>query len=268
MKKLAINEVQTMLLDLMKLVHEFMEENYLKYYLLGGSALGAIRHKGFIPWDDDIDIGMDRADYESFLEKKPEFGVNYEIVNFSKKNNCDYALTRIYICNTYIDNPSIENTKLDKRLYLDIFPLDNVPDEKRKLKKFEKQVLRKKRLIQLIDARNYNNSKFKYLIKRIISLFLRPFRWGMLSSFNRLLKKYEKVDTQAICSLCSQYSFNRQVMLKRVYGVPTLHPFEDTNLYIPEDINSYLTTLFGNDYMLIPPIEKRKKGYDIYSIED
>ena len=143
MKRMNIEDVQKALLDLMKEVHAFLDENEIKYYLLGGSALGAIRHNGFIPWDDDIDIGLLREDYEKFLSISGAFNSRYEIVNFKNAHNCDFGLTRIYIANTYVKNPIIANTRLDKRLYFDIFPLDNVPNDKSQLIAFEKKVSKK-----------------------------------------------------------------------------------------------------------------------------
>jgi lipopolysaccharide cholinephosphotransferase len=268
MKKLMINAVQEVLLDLMKIVHQFMLENQLKYYLLGGSALGAVRHNGFIPWDDDIDIGMERDDYEKFLGICSQFDDRYEVVNFLNRKNCDFGLTRIYINNTYIENPTISNTKLDKRLYLDIFPLDNVPDDDEVLAAYEKKIVSKKKTIQRIDVRDYKDSKSKLLIKRIVSLALQPFRQYILHSFDSLMKRYRYCRTERICSLCSQYSFDKQVMMKTIYGTPTLHKFEDAEFYIPENIHAYLTTLFGVDYTTVPPVEKRRKGYDIYSTSE
>ena len=268
MRLLSIREVQASLLELMKKVHTFMGEHQLNYYLLGGSALGAVRHNGFIPWDDDIDIGMFREDYERFLEICDDFSSDYEVVNFKRRGNCNFVLTRIYINNTYIADPSVENTKLDKRLYFDIFPLDNVPDNKIELDKFEKQVLSKKMLAYYIDEHKYGNNNVKNIVKKITALVLNPFRGRILVSYDKLLKKYRNCETQRICSLCSQYSFAKQVMLKSVYGKPTLHKFEEVELYIPENIDSYLTTLFGEDYMQIPPENKRRKGFDIYKIEE
>lgn len=264
MRLLKIEEVQIMLLDLMKIVHNFAKEHNLEYYLLGGSALGAVRHNGFIPWDDDIDIGMKREDYERFISIYNQFDSRYEVVNLWNKKYCDYGLTRIYINNTYIDNPTISKTKLDKRLYFDIFPLDNVPDDNKELAAFEKQIMKKKLLIQRVDARDYKTSKVKFLAKKLISMFLQPFRQCILHSFDCLMKEYRYSNTLRICSLCSQYSFKKQVMLKTVYGVPQLHKFEDTEFYIPENIESYLTILFGEDYMTVPPVEKRRSGFDIY----
>ena len=264
MRIVDIKEVQTMLLDLMKKVHAFLDENDLKYYLLGGSALGAVRHNGFIPWDDDIDIGLFREDYDKFLAICDTFDSNYEIVNFKNAKNCNFGLTRIYIPNTYVDNPTIAKTKLDKRLYFDIFPLDNVPNDKDELRAFEKRILKKKHLLALIDVHDYGNSKVVMIAKKVVSMGLCPFRNVILRSFDKLLKKYRYEETVCICSLCSQYSFKKQVMLKEVYGQPVLHRFEDVELYIPENVTQYLTTLFGEDYMIVPPVEKRRPGLTIY----
>ena len=154
MKRLRVEEVQALLLNLMKEVHDFLNKNQLQYYLLGGSALGAVRHEGFIPWDDDIDIGMMREDYERFLEIADTFNPQYDVVNFKKRNNCDFALTRIYIPNTYVDNPAVKDTKLDKRLFFDVFPIDNVPNDPKELAKCEAVISKKKIFIKRLDARN------------------------------------------------------------------------------------------------------------------
>ena len=267
MKLLEISEVQTLLLNLMKDLHMFLEQNQLQYYLLGGSALGAVRHGGFIPWDDDIDIGMKRDDYEKFLAIAEKFNPTYAVINFEKTPYCDFGLTRIYIPNTYIKIASTENTKLDKRLYLDIFPLDNVPEDKNELAEYEKKVVGFKKTLLLLDVRVYGKSKSKVLVKKAISAGLAPFRKNILCSFDKTLKKYWHSQTKYICSLCSQYSFKKQVMLKTVYGTPVLHRFEDTELYIPEQVDTYLTTLFGADYMELPPVEKRRRSLEIYSMD-
>ncbi len=268
MKILDISKIQEIQLKLMKKLHAFLIEKDIPYYLIAGSALGAVRHNGFIPWDDDIDIGMFREDYERFIQISKEFSSEYDVVNFKNANNCDYALTRIYIKNTYIDNSTILKTKLDKRLYFDIFPLDNVPNDDVELAKYEKRIRKMKLRLQKVDVRIYENSKIKLLVKNIISFTLKPFRKRILKTFDRLMKKYRYNDTFRICSLCSQYSFKKQVMLKTIYGTPTLYKFEDTELYAPENIHEYLSTLYGDDYMTVPPVEKRRKGYDIYILNE
>lgn len=264
MKLLDIVEVQNLQLELMKKLHVFMEDNHIKYYLIAGSALGASRHNGFIPWDDDIDIGLFRDEYEKFIRISSAFDKNYDVVNYKNASNCDYSLTRIYFPDTYIENPIIEGTKLDKRLYFDIFPLDNIPDDEHELKIYEQQVLKKKAVIQRMDVKNNGNSKSALAIKKAISLVLSPFRNAIIASFDKLSQKYRSDSTRCVCSLSSQYSFKKQVIPKVVYGEPTLHVFERERFYVPEQLDVYLTTLYGANYSEVPPIENRRKGHNIY----
>ena len=245
-----------------------MLDNNIKYYLIAGSALGAVRHGGFIPWDDDIDIGMFREDYERFLTICNNFDNSYDIVNFKNAKNCDFCLTRIYYPNTYIEDEAIKTTKLDKRLYFDIFPLDNVPDDSNELARYELKIKKKKNLISRIDFRNYNNPFYIRTIKKCISLLLMPFRTFILKNTEKLMCKYQHTTTFRVCSLCSQYSFKKQVMDKNIYGKPTLHKFENCEFYIPEQIKEYLTTLYGSDYIVIPPENKRRKGHNIYLLTE
>lgn len=268
MKLLKIEEIQDILIELMQEVHKFLREKEIPYYMLGGSTLGAVRHGGFIPWDDDIDIGMLRKDYEKFLSCAHEFSANYDIANYRFTKNCDHCLTRIYVKNTCMDAKSIRNTKLDKRLYFDIFPIDVVPKDKEERDKFEKKILSKKRLIGYIDARIYNSSFLSKVAKNIISFILRPFRKTILKKTEKIMRKYEKQETGLVCSLCSQYRFSKQVMPIETYGKPKLMKFEDDEYFVPEKTDQYLTTLFGEDYMVVPPVEKRRKGYPIYIIEE
>ena len=266
MKLLDIKEVQEMQLELMKKLHAFMKNQNISYYLIAGSALGAIRHGGFIPWDDDIDIGMFRVDYERFLSVCGSFDKSYDIVNFRNAKNCDYCLTRIYFPNTYIDNQTTKGTKLDSRLYFDIFPLDNVPDDDAERLSYERKIVKQKILISRVDARDYHTSAKAMLAKKVISACLRPFRGQILKKTDALMRKYERAETTLVCSLSSQYSFAKQVMPKTVYGKPTLCAFADTEFYVPEQLDTYLSTLYGADYMQVPPESKRRKGYDIYIV--
>ena len=267
MKKMKTLEVQTELLKLMNILHRFLVDNDISYYLIAGSTLGAVRHNGFIPWDDDIDIGIMREDYEKFLKVAHKFDSEYDVVDFHNCNKCDFFLCRIYLRNTMIDMPSTKNTKLDKRLYLDIFPIDNVPENEKECAEFEKKVNFRKKILQYCDVRDFKKGAVQLAAKKIISYVLSAFRGCILESGDKLMKKYRIQKTDYVCSLCSQYSFKKQKMPREYYGVPKLHKFCDSEFYVPEKTDEYLTTLYGKDYMQVPPESKRRKGYDIYKTD-
>ena len=116
-----------------------------------------------------------------------------------------------------------------------------------------------------IDVRDYGTSAFALVCKKAVSACLQNSRASILKKTENLMRRYEEQNTKAVCSLCSQYSFKKQVMPREYYGIPTLYQFEDTMFYGPEKMNEYLTTLYGADYMQIPPESKRREGHDIYS---
>lgn len=268
MRILTIKEVQDMQLELMKKLHLYLGEKGIPYYMLAGSVLGAVRHNGFIPWDDDIDIGLLRTDYERFLAVCVDFDNEYNIVNFHNQKHCDTCLTRIYFPGTMIDNKSIEKTNLDKRLYLDIFPLDNLPDDEDKCRELEKKIQKKKMQIFNSYVRNYNNSIYALLVKKLRALLLAKRRNKLLLECDALMQTYKDQPTKYVCSMCSQYSFKKQKMPREIYGTPTLHRFEDTEFYVPELTDDYLKHLYGADYMEVPPENKRRKGCVIYKIDE
>ena len=185
-------------------------------------------------------------------------------MNYERANHCDFCLTRVYFKDTLIDIKSIENTCLDKRLYLDIFPIDNVPECQVERASFEQKVIKMKRIIGMIDVRIYERSSAPVIMKKFVSLLLMPFRPYLLKKNDTLIKKYRCLTTNLVCSICSQYSFAKQVMPRNFYGEPKLHSFVDTEFYIPENVHDYLAQLYGNDYMQIPSENKRRKGHDIY----
>ena len=125
LRKLQLNELQ-----IMDCFTEICRKNGLQYFLLGGTFLGAVRHKGFIPWDDDIDVGMPREDYERFYELVDEaLPENYVYRNFKKGNETTIYFSRIEDTSFIIEDNSA-NIKRTRYAWIDIFPLDGMPDNK------------------------------------------------------------------------------------------------------------------------------------------
>lgn len=266
MRKLELFEIQRMLLDVMIEFDSFCREHQLTYYMIGGTALGAQRHKGFIPWDDDIDVGMPREDYEKLLKLNKKIGNTYELRNYHNAKNCDYALTRLYIPGTEIDKPFLRKSKLDKRLYFDIFPLDYVPENAEERHKHKNQIKRLKTILSFVDYKDYQRGPAKSVARKMLSLCLMPFRKLILNSLNNCMTKYG--NEGYLCSLASQYSYEKQTFAADVYGQPCDYLFEGHMFKGPQRMDVYLSQLYGSDHMELPPVEKRRPGNNVYFTEN
>lgn len=270
MREITLFDIQQIQLNIVKDVDRICKKYNIKYYLISGSCLGAIRHKGFIPWDDDIDIAMMREDYDFFLSLfDKEFNTNlYFLQNENIEHEFVWPLSRIVVKNTFLDIPSKAHIKINQGMFLDIFPLDNIPDSE-KLRK--KQEIRIKTITKLINRKVYRKSKsaYKNYVKYIISILLSPIPLVFLKKIRKkIIVEYNKFSTACVCNMASQYGYQKQIMPREVYGCPKLMPFNGLMLPFPERPKEYLSRLFGEDYMQIPPLHKRRKPAPVYLLED
>lgn len=267
-RKLKLRELQMLLLSVIKEIHLFCVREKINYYLLGGSMLGAVRHGGFIPWDDDIDIGMPREDYEKFKSLFPKSMARDKYFLQCSDTDQDFApaIMRLCIRDTFMDVKSERHLKNCKNSYIDIFPLDNVPNEVHKRTEQEKRITLVKRLIDLKLYHIYdNNSKFSIYVKKIVSVIMKIIPLSYLQKkLEQIMRLYQYEKCDNYCSMASQYSYSRQTISKQIYGIPKLIKFEDTELYGSEYPEKYLAHLFGVDYMQLPPEEKRVKPQNVY----
>lgn len=263
-----LRRISLIQLEIMDEVHRICEEEGITYYMIGGTLLGAVRHGGFIPWDLDIDIAMPRKDYIRFKEVcGSRLKAPYAYLDHT---NCrtyfrPHALISRMDTKISIKYDGVNPKLLDLGVYIDIFPLDNAPDD---------QKLREKQAKKLIKIRNLKNYRipYSYSFKRwkryahyAVSAML---SWLPVSKINQyqqdLMQKYADMDTECICSMGSQYAYSKQCMDRQVYGKPVLLEFEGRKYYAPAMYEQYLTRLYG-DYMVLPPEEKRKANMEIFS---
>lgn len=266
---LDLRELQLLQLDAMKEIHSICNMNGIKYYMIGGTLLGAVRHKGFIPWDDDIDIAMLRQDYDKFVEvfSSQANQSKYFLQNYYTDCDIQPALSRVCIKGTILDLPFEYHLKNCKNTYVDIFPLDNVPDDDLMMTRQCEELSKIDKLFELKMARTYVNGflSYKKILKRIIRFFLGVIPLRKLQNRRlQVMTKYKNENTQRVCSTVSKYGYMKQVMQKSIYGTPILYDFEDTKLYGPEHSDQYLLHLFGDNYMQVPPVGKRQETHDVY----
>jgi len=264
-----LKKMQVIQLDIMDDIHRICCLYNIGYYIIGGTAIGAMRHKGFIPWDIDIDIAMLRNEYERFKEIcKTELNRNYQYYDYCNVKNYIRPHAIVADKNTIVHfkydqlNPKTEQ----QGVFVDIFPLDNAPNDEKLRCKHIKQLKAIALLKRFRIPYCYSNIKWKRIVHHIISVLLSPVSVYTINEFQqKTMKKYQVLETECVCSMASQYAYSKQCIKKDIYGEPTLIEFEGRNYYAPERCTEYLTLLYG-DYMKLPPEEKRRANMDVFSV--
>ena len=259
MKKLSLNEIKEIELAILKQFDQYCKNNNLKYYLVGGTLLGAIRHKGFIPWDDDIDVCMSRPDYERFINgiTKNSMGPNLQICEF-RFNNFDAPFCKIININTMVINKFVKNNE-NSKLWIDIVPVDGLPEDINRVIQIYRECSFYRKLLVLCNA---NLGEGKSSTKKWLKYVFKPI--AMLCGKNFLIKRmidisqpYPYENSNYVGAVTWGLYGKGERMLKREFEESIEVEFE--GYYFPTFScwDSYLQGLFG-DYMQLPPIEERK----------
>ncbi len=261
-KQLSIDEIKNCENQILNTFADFCNENNLKYYLAYGTLLGAIRHKGFIPWDDDSDVILPREDYEKLIQLPPEeFPSPYFLQSeFSDgKNNPYTPYARFCNSNTTVDEHVCERKKVtwNSGVFVDIFPLDGICKSKTKL-------LFQTKLIKLLTVSHHAyvlNINKKFWIKIIGSILHWPLvKYNTFSAFRRLNRiatwtDYNKAEKVGMI-LSPGYKLNKLIYNKEFWKQTEWIPFENIEIPVPKEYKKVLEVMYG-DYMKFPPIEKR-----------
>lgn len=260
-----MNDLQKVELELFKNFVEVCEKLNLQYFMLEGSALGAARHQGFIPWDDDLDVGMYREDYNLFMESAqallPE-GIFLQ--NYKTDPEYPYIFAKLRNSNTTFIEKALEDYDINHGVYLDIFPLDGYTANPKERKKFTK----KKRNFCLkiycgLNTERTGKAKLAALVLRFLGYNKRVSK--TLSKYEKFISQYPVDGSLVICNHGSPYA-QKDYINAEYYGKGTLATFEGIDVRIPENYDGYLTCIY-KDWRMPPPPEKQN-GHHYYSICD
>lgn len=254
-RKINDAEVRKLELEILINFSKYCEKYNLRYFLAYGTLIGAVRHKGFIPWDNDVDVVMPRPDYDRFMElvREERIGEHFHVLDYHDVKTFPFAKV--------IDN----RTRLSEKylvtdtmgVYIDVFPLDGLPDDVRKRKRLEKKAAIYYKLYAFTNYRfNEGSTKLKKIIKNIMYPFSRIIssRW-ICEKLNKLCEKYSFDQSKFVTNIVWGY-LPSECISKEVFESSDRCEFEGHFFDIPVGGGKWLNRIYG-DYMKLPPEEER-----------
>lgn len=262
-----IKKVQNALYEMLCEFVDFLEKNKIKYFLIGGTALGAIRHEGFIPWDDDIDIAIPREDYnrlETELYKK--IPSKYFFQSHYTEKNYIYNFNKIRLNNSLFLQQPLEKIKIHHGLYIDVFPLDGAGSD---LSAAYKHISKIRFYNYILASRVLlHNNKKRPIIEKLKVYILCLFRLffskkKLLLINNKLVNKFRYSDSFFVANLMGTYSI-KEVMEKNIFESNSniRKRFVDKDFIVPSQYDKYLKNLYNN-YMILPKDSSRVSHHQI-----
>ena len=259
MKAIGIDELKKIQIEMMQEFHDFCKANDIQYFLTGGSLLGAIRHRGYIPWDDDIDVVLPRPDYQHLLEifNQEHENTNLKIFNIDVDPQYYTQYAKLMNMDTVLE----EQVDSDRQIsvFIDVFPLDNMSDDYDKAK----HLFIKTRLYRnLLNLKNLTFRKDRSLYKNIILLLGKFFLWpisrkSIICSIDKISRIYERPElTNYVCiNVTGTYGI-KEILKGEWFSATEEVEFEGRKFYAPKNYDKVLSHFYG-DYMNLPPEEKR-----------
>jgi len=262
----TLRDLQLCELEIVRNVLEICEKHDLQIYMIGGTFLGAVRHRGFIPWDDDVDLGFSRKDYETFLQVAPEeLKDGYYLRHYETDPTMPYYPAQVVDPSFEILDVSAKIPKM-RSAWIDLFPLDGMPDGAVSyfFHKYRLLYLRMMLKFSQFDQVVAVNLKNRPLHEKILVAVGKHLHLeGKLDTLKRMrlidrcLKKFPFENCRRVVNFMGAYKF-REVFDRSVYEDSVEYPFEDITLPAPRDYDLVNRQLYG-DYVTPPPAEEQNK---------
>ena len=249
MRTIALDELKSIQLDILQSVVEFCENNGLRYFLCGGTLIGAIRHKGYIPWDDDIDIAMPRIDYDTFVKTFNHSSSCYQVANIDTDSNYTYAFAKVFDNRTVLKE--LHYSIVNMGVCIDLFPVDGVKDATQIHK-----IMWLRKILNTKRANYYNRTLSKKLINTLGKLMLLPFTAHQIAKWmDKEARKYPFGFMPKAGVIINPFGPG-EIVDASVFESDVFQEFEGRKYKVPVGYDTWLRSIYG-DYMQLPPEEYR-----------
>lgn len=260
-----MTELQKVELDLLKNFISVCKQLNLRWYLVCGTALGAVKYGGFIPWDDDVDVALPRKDYEVFLEKAQSMlPAGIFLQNYKTDSLFPQLYSKLRNSNTAYIEKSVAHLDMNHGIYIDVFPLDGYPSDKKEAELLEKKI----RLCRLKLSCAYNlnfsiKEKLFYSFERMLGYHKRTDRTA--EKFGRIISAYSTDESDIWCNH-GNWQGKLEYAPREQYGEGADAFFEGIKVRVPEKYDEYLTQKYGDWRADLP--DDKKVGHHYYSVCD
>lgn len=271
----TLKRIQEVELEILKDFMDICDRHGLDYFGIAGTGIGALRHHGFIPWDDDIDVAMPRDDFEKLLPLvEKEMGDKYLIMNAERYPNYPLMTTRMTMRGTKFKEEALKNIDAPLGIFLDLYPLDKVSDNPKEARRQARDAWFWSKILILrsipFPMLGFSGWKAKIihaicgLAHLVLSILHVPKTWIYKKAYEAETRSNHYTKTKNLDFFCDTTPYMDLYAVKDIYPLRKL-PFEDVELNFPHNLHNNLTGMYG-DYMQLPPEEKRKNHYP-YELE-
>lgn len=263
-----LNTLRAIQLDMLREVDRICRRHGIQYFLSGGSMLGAVRHKGYIPWDDDIDVAFLREEYERFKAIAPkELDNKFSYQSYTNKNGYHYFFDRITAKDTYFASKYSDSYEMPKGISVDIFVYDTVPDSTA-MQNLHWNRLMNKRLFMNVRWKNEPRGEgSSRLISRLLLPVLRRRSMDSFSaSYDKATRRYERKRTNTVMPPATDHDHHPS-MPREWFTEVVPCTFEGVDTFIPKGYDGFLKLWYGDDYMTMLPLCLQQPYHDYYRLD-